>query len=219
MAELRRRSTRWGNFSNEELLEMIRKELIRLNMQDNPSKTVFIQRYDNDTCPNPNTVGNRTGKSWRDIVNDFGFEYTTETIVKNTRQVNKGRKKSHWHHMSDEELKEIVFKELKRIKSDRVVDYNEKRDKEKAPSVPYITKRLGKWRDLVMAMPISNQSKWDKISDQQMKKMVVDEFYRIKSNTLTDYEKNRDRKELPSHSYLTNRFGSWKGIARWQFEL
>lgn len=59
----------------EETKESLKKEIIRLGIQDNPSRTVYQKEYQRGAAPSPNNAMKVTGMKWQDLMNELGFKY------------------------------------------------------------------------------------------------------------------------------------------------
>lgn len=59
----------------EETKELLKKEIIRLGIQDNPSRTVYQKEYQRGAAPSPNNAMKVTGMKWQDLMNELGFKY------------------------------------------------------------------------------------------------------------------------------------------------
>lgn len=59
----------------EEIKSALKKEIIRLGIEDNPSRTVYQKQYERGTAPSPNNAVKITGMKWQDLMQDIGFDY------------------------------------------------------------------------------------------------------------------------------------------------
>jgi hypothetical protein len=65
----------------EETKESLKKEIIRLGIQDNPSRTVYQKEYQRGAAPSPNNAMKVTGMKWQDLMNELGFKYDGQKAV------------------------------------------------------------------------------------------------------------------------------------------
>ncbi len=65
----------------EETKELLKKEIIRLGIQDNPSRTVYQKEYQRGAAPSPNNAMKVTGMKWQDLMNELGFKYDGQKAV------------------------------------------------------------------------------------------------------------------------------------------
>lgn len=66
-------------YSQKQLINRLKKEIIRLGIQDNPKITIYQKNYNKNLAPCANTVLQRTGKTWLELMNELGFYYKTPT--------------------------------------------------------------------------------------------------------------------------------------------
>ena len=52
---------------------LLKQEIIRLGIQNNPSRTVYQDRYHRGEAPSPNSAMQITKMSWSDLMHDLGF--------------------------------------------------------------------------------------------------------------------------------------------------
>lgn len=57
----------------EAMKESLRKEMIRLGLQKNASKTEYNKRYNKEIAPSPSGVLERTNMKWQELMAEFGF--------------------------------------------------------------------------------------------------------------------------------------------------
>lgn len=65
--------------SQKQLMNALKKEIIRLGIKNNPQITIYRKNYDKNLAPCANTVLQTTGKTWRELMDELGFYYTTPT--------------------------------------------------------------------------------------------------------------------------------------------
>lgn len=129
-----------NNMTEKEMLDLLKKEIDRLGLTDNPSRTKVQNNFDKDRCPSPTTIMFRTGKTWKEIMEEIGLEYDSSV---------KGKvKPAKWNSKSDAEIKEIVIDEFNRIGSNKIIDYQEERDKDVSPSTLTLVKRFESWENV-----------------------------------------------------------------------
>ena len=63
--------------SKEQILTALKKEIIRLGIQDNPKIEIYRKRHDKNLAPSENTILRRTNKTWRELMQELGFHYMT----------------------------------------------------------------------------------------------------------------------------------------------
>ncbi|WP_283576177.1 hypothetical protein [Limosilactobacillus pulli] len=60
---------------------LLKQEIIRLGIQNNPSRTVYQERYHRGEAPSPNSAMQITKMSWSDLVHDLGFNYDAKKNI------------------------------------------------------------------------------------------------------------------------------------------
>ena len=74
--------------SDFELLSALRKEIIRLGLEESLSRTEFSKKYDQTLLPHPTTIMRRTNKSWEELMEELGFDFISikkEKLTKNLK--------------------------------------------------------------------------------------------------------------------------------------
>lgn len=59
----------------EELKEDLKKEIIRLGMENFPSMTEYRKKYARGKAPSASGIMNKTGQNWGELMVELGFEY------------------------------------------------------------------------------------------------------------------------------------------------
>ena len=65
----------------EETKELLKKEIIRLGIQDNSSRTVYQKEYKRGAAPSPNNAMKVTGMKWQDLMHELGFKYDGQKAI------------------------------------------------------------------------------------------------------------------------------------------
>lgn len=138
--------TNWKKLTEEQLLEKLKEEIVRLGLQDNPSRTMLEKSFDKNNIPHPNTYRHRFG-SWKEIMTLIGLEYNG---LKNVALHNKGQKYAmKWANKTKEELLAIVLNEMRTKGLHKRLDYEHGRDKKQTPSIVSVTNITGlTWKNI-----------------------------------------------------------------------
>ncbi|MEY8736450.1 hypothetical protein AB9M75_04170 [Lactobacillus sp. AN1001] len=59
----------------EEVKRALKKEIIRLGIDKDPSRTVYQKKYERSVAPSPNYAMKVTGMKWQELMDELGFEY------------------------------------------------------------------------------------------------------------------------------------------------
>lgn len=60
---------------------LLKQEIIRLGIPNNPSRTVYQDRYHRGEAPSPNSAMQITKMSWSDLMHDLGFSYDAKKNI------------------------------------------------------------------------------------------------------------------------------------------
>lgn len=122
-------------YTDEEMLESLRKEIERLGLEDNLGRTNVQKKFDINRMPHPRTFEDRFG-SWSKALEKAGYEYNgSDMISKTIKKSNAGKRHAAtWSNMPKEDVINAMVKEIRKKSFDNVHDYRQKRDKENSPS-------------------------------------------------------------------------------------
>lgn len=141
---------KWGKYTDLELLELLKKEIKRIGIEERPSRTEYQKKYNNDNTPAPNTYMYRMKKTWKEIIDIIGLEYEKEDLKYFAGKSNKGKKFNSKWKISDKEMVAIVKKFIDENHINSSLEYNtirkESKEKMKLPSSGTIILRFGSWR-------------------------------------------------------------------------
>ena len=139
----------WKSLPKEELLQRLKNELERLDMLESPSRTELHKRYDNHNMPSPNTYLNLFECTWTELMYMIGIDYDGLQAISVGASKNKGKRFAvKWADMEYEELLNIVLKEMHKKKIKTTAEYAECRDRRTTPSLPFLAKQLGGWKNV-----------------------------------------------------------------------
>lgn len=154
--------TKWD--TNLEILTALQREIIRLGIQDYPSRTTYQKEYHRGEAPSPNSIMIRTGMKWNKIIETIGFNYDKSEMIRKRgakggriggkapkKGTNTGKSKTRrWNSKTDEEFLAVVIAEFKRGGYISLREYEQNRDKEVSPSAVVIQRRFN-WRSVSAA--------------------------------------------------------------------
>lgn len=199
----------------EETKELLKKEIIRLGIQDNPSRTVYQKEYQRGAAPSPNNAMKVTGMKWQDLMNELGFKYDGYANGRyNARGTAKGVKKKIRLTNPDTRQK-IVNKALKWMHEDEIHNVQDfKKNSKRMIGVNYET--LGrhgysfeKLKELYKdkyGEDIKNNTRWSNTSNRELIHLLVKA---MNDNDLDNLQQYRDwckgNKDYPSLNTLQRR--------------
>lgn len=206
--------------ADPEILKMLLKqEIIRLGIQDNPSRTVYQEQYHRGEAPSPNSVTRATQLSWSDLVHELGFNYDAK---KNIAQ--NGKKGALKHlgtkqlvHLTDEAtLERVVAQALELIHDERL--FNVKDFKTRCKPVlgvsydslmrhGYSFEVLKKLYAKQYGENIRKASRWSSYSNAALMFLVIDYMKKHELTSLHQYVSylNQHNDGMPAAETLKNR--------------
>ena len=112
--------------SVEEIKQDLKQEIIRLGIQDNPSRTVYQKEYQRGVAPSPNGALKATGMKWQELMRELGFDYDGKknSLVaarSESSRLNMRREKGLRLTDSDN-LKYVVDEALKLMHDEKIID-------------------------------------------------------------------------------------------------
>lgn len=123
-------------YSLDEVMMIIKKEIIRQGIEDNPSQMLYYKNLEVGSAPTPPAIQRKYGMNWTEVLDYIGIEPTPLKTYKDTEEI----------------LRELKA-EIKRLNMKypfRKTEYEEKRDKENSPSSTTAIVRTGKgWREII----------------------------------------------------------------------
>lgn len=141
MTEVKRTPGIWVNHDKDELLDLLKEEIIRIGIQDRPSRTEYQRLYDNTRTPSPNTYRNIFQKSWMELMKTIGLEYDGQKEFEESKKISK-RNAVMWADMTTESVLELVVRDVKKKKIKGVAEYIQRRDRKTTPSYQTLNKMV-----------------------------------------------------------------------------
>lgn len=208
----------------EEIKLALKKEIIRLGIEDNPSRTVYQKQYERGAAPSPNNAMNVTGMKWQELMQDIGFDYDGKKNSGLSAKKNVNPDRAPRYNYDDPEVrKEIMDRVVIAVKNN---GYTKPTDLEKnlrgKIGISYDTlKRHGfTWSGIIAAYkgkygePIINvgenkQTSWDQFSNKELLDMVTKFIVKYNLLSMNEYRKKiTGFRGLPSVPTLNKRFGT-----------
>lgn len=154
----------WRNYSDLEMLNILKTELDRLG-KENYGRTAFQKNRDSENVPAPTVYMHRFDMKWDEILKMVGIDYDPKASLRingSKGGVIGGKiggkigglktKKGRWDQYTDEQIFEIVKDEIQKKAIRTAKEYVEKRDIETTPSISTLKTRFGSWKSLVLAI-------------------------------------------------------------------
>lgn len=199
----------------EETKELLKKEIIRLGIQDNPSRTVYQKEYQRGAAPSPNNAMKVTGMKWQDLMNELGFKYASYANGRyNAKGVAKGVTKKIRLTNPDTRQK-IVDKALEWMHEDKIQNVQDfKRNSKHVIGVNYET--LGrhgysfeKLKELYKGKygeEIKDNTRWSNVSNRRLINLLIRAMEDNNLETISQYEEwRKGNRNYPSIITLQHR--------------
>lgn len=150
---------KWTEYSDEQLLEMLKKTIEDMGMTKYPSRTELQKHIGDYNIPSPTSYLYRFDCSWQELMNNIGYEYDVKEIYSKVgkNHGSKGGKKKEnvkWRDEPIEEIIDVVIDEMHRTGISTIKEYREKRDKDSTPSDRTFYAKGVNWNDIKNAYEI-----------------------------------------------------------------
>lgn len=93
----------------EEIKLALKKEIIRLGIEDNPSRTIYQKQYERGAAPSPNNAMNVTGMKWKNLMKDIGFDYDGKKNLSITGKNNNTSHRAFRYDYNDPKIREEMM--------------------------------------------------------------------------------------------------------------
>lgn len=201
----------------EETKESLKKEIVRLGIQDNPSRTVYQEEYQRGAAPSPNNAMKVTGMKWQDLMNELGFKYASYANVKfNARDNAKGVEKK--IRLTNPDIRQkIVDKALEWMHKDEIQNVEEfKKNSKHMIGVNYGTlskygysfERLKELYKDKYGEEIKSEHKgrWNHVDKKELIHLLIEAMVNNDLNNLSQYSKwCKENNDYPSIATLQRR--------------
>lgn len=133
--------------SEDEILDSIKKEIHRLGLEDNLSRTEYAKLYDKNNSLSPTGAMAALNMTWKEIMEELGFEYDEIKRKQEKMRVhNTGKKYAQtWSGMTYQEVLDVIVEEMRSKDIWTSTQYKELRDRKNTPSMPMVVKLIGGW--------------------------------------------------------------------------
>lgn len=208
----------------EEIKLALKKEIIRLGIEDNPSRTVYQKQYERGAAPSPNNAMSVTGMKWQDLMKDIGFDYDGK------KGSAMGGKKSYstiratrYNYNDPKVRKEIMDRVVMAIRNNGYTKPTDlKKNLRNTAGVAYstITCHGFTWEGIVEAYkekygePIvrneeNERTSWNQFSNKELLDIVTNVVVKYNLSSVNEYRtKFLGVTALPNVSTLNKRFGT-----------
>lgn len=122
---------------NIKMLEDLHKEIHRLGIEDNPSRTKYNKMFDKSIAPSAQTVMHRLQLTWPQVMWLLRLEYGGYERAEVT-----------FSEIPKDELVELIVNFVHDNNITSLIDYNKKRDIKTMPEKSFIITNLGGWKNI-----------------------------------------------------------------------
>lgn len=148
---------KWTEYSDEQLLEMLKKTIEDMGMTKYPSRTELQKHIGDYDIPIAVTYMNKFDCTWQELMGKIGYEYDLDELYSEKRKGNIGQIKKEnvkWRDEPIEEIIDVVIDEMHRTGISTIKEYREKRDKDSTPSDRTFYAKGVNWNDIKNAYEI-----------------------------------------------------------------
>jgi hypothetical protein len=149
---------KWTEYSDEQLLEMLKKTIEDMGMTKYPSRTELQKHIGDYDIPSPTSYLYRFDCSWQELMNNIGYEYDLEELYSEINKKNAedritdntGRKKENvrWRDESRSEIVDAIVKNMREYDIFTFTEYKERRDRKSTPSAATLSRKNIKWSEI-----------------------------------------------------------------------
>lgn len=142
---------KWTEYSDEQLLEMLKKTIEDMGMTKYPSRTELQKHIGDYDIPSPTSYLYRFDCSWQELMKNIGYDYDLDELYSEKRKGNVGQIKKEnvkWRDEPREKIIDVAIEEMRDKNIMTFADYQAKRDREKTPSVATISRKNIKWSEI-----------------------------------------------------------------------
>lgn len=142
---------KWTEYSDEQLLEMLKKTIEDMGMTKYPSRTELQKHIGDYDIPSPTSYLYRFDCSWQELMNNIGYEYDLDELYSEKRKGNIGQIKKEnvkWRDEPREKIIGAIAEDMRKNNYETVTEYRDKRDRDKTPSVYTLSVKQISWSEI-----------------------------------------------------------------------
>lgn len=141
---------KWTEYSDEQLLEMLKKTIEDMGMTKYPSRTELQKHIGDYDIPSPTSYLYRFDCSWQELMNNIGYDYDVKEIYSNmnTKKIGKKKENVKWRDEPREKIIEAIAEDMRKNNYETVTEYRDKRDRDKTPSVYTLSVKQISWSEI-----------------------------------------------------------------------
>lgn len=213
--------------SVEEIKQDLKQEIIRLGIQDNPSRTVYQKEYRRGVAPSPNGALKATGMKWQELMSELGFEYDGKKNHKKVITSKEFRIKMGEHRglrLTDPQTLRFVVDESLKIMREKNIT-NVKNFEKTIPLYldtsyrnllhhGYSFEKLKELYFLKYGQTIEND-RWSNKTSEELLNDVIEYMRSNELISLSKYDNSIDKEKMPPSYVLMRRLNkTYKSLSR-----
>lgn len=151
---------KWTEYSDEQLLEMLKKTIEDMGMTKYPSRTELQKHIGDYDIPSPTSYLYRFDCSWQELMNNIGYEYDVKEIyskVGKNHGVEGGKiggkiggriSGVKWRDLPREDIVDIIVQDMRKNNIWTFTEYRNNRTREDTPSVATLSHKKISWSEI-----------------------------------------------------------------------
>ena len=141
---------KWTEYSDEQLLEMLKKTIKDMGMTKYPSRTELQKHIGDYDIPSPTSYLYRFDCSWQELMENIGYEYSRKDIYRSmdTKKIGKKKENVKWRDEPREKIISAIAQDMRKNNYETVTEYRDKRDRDKTPSVYTLSVKQISWSEI-----------------------------------------------------------------------
>ena len=141
---------KWTEYSDEQLLEMLKKTIEDMGMTKYPSRTELQKHIGDYDIPSPTSYLYRFDCSWQELMERIDYGYDVKEIYRNmdTKKIGKKKENVKWRDEPREKIISAIAQDMRKNNYETVTEYRDKRDRDKTPSVYTLSVKQISWSEI-----------------------------------------------------------------------
>ena len=139
---------KWTEYSDEQLLEMLKKTIEDMGMTKYPSRTELQKHIGDYDIPSPTSYLYRFDCSWQELMENIGYEYDSKKAISKGGKTGGKISGVKWRDESREDIIDIIVQDMRKNNIWTFTEYRNGRTRDKTPSVGTLSYRKISWSEI-----------------------------------------------------------------------
>lgn len=140
---------KWTEYSDEQLLEMLKKTIEDMGMTKYPSRTELQKHIGDYDIPTAVTYMNKFDCTWQELMGKIGYEYDLDELREEKGRKGGVKKENvKWRDESREDIIDIIVQDMRKNNIWTFTEYRNGRTRDKTPSVGTLSYRKISWSEV-----------------------------------------------------------------------